>query len=50
MNDRLLKFIITTKQSINRFLWYITPRIYNLPQVIRIVWMDREYYLHKYDW
>jgi hypothetical protein len=34
-------------QKIKYFLWWITPRIYNLPQVYYIRWIDNEYYIKK---
>ncbi|MGN1157791.1 MAG: hypothetical protein ACI4TK_16565 [Agathobacter sp.] len=50
MKDKILKYFIKAKESISLFLWHITPRIYNLPQVVYIVWMGKEYFLHKQNW
>lgn len=35
------------KKKVKHFLWWITPRIYNLPQVYRICWMNCEYFIRK---
>lgn len=34
-------------ERIKRVLSKITPRIYNLPQVIFIKWMDMEFFIKK---
>lgn len=34
-------------RRIRNVIWHITPRIYNLPQVVRVVWMGTEYLIPK---
>ena len=34
--------------KLNSFIFFITPHIHNLPQVIYIKWMNREYFIPKY--
>ena len=49
VKDKILKYFIKAKESISLFLWHITPRIYNLPDVIYIRWRDGEYIIKKKD-
>lgn len=36
------------KRKLERLLWYIIPRIDNLPDVIYIRWLNRELFISKY--
>lgn len=35
------------KRAISHLIFYIVPRIYNLPQCVYIRWMDNEYIIPK---
>lgn len=35
------------KRSIERGLFYIIPRVYNLPECFYIRWLDNEYIIRK---
>lgn len=35
------------KQTLNRLLYYVIPRIYNLPQCVYICWIGNEYIIPK---